>query len=259
MITRYATITAFVLSLILLALCSSPAYAAGVLRVPCNFSHQRSDDPIVFPGQSGASHLHQFFGNTTTNANSTLSSMRNGGTTCKLAGDTAGYWFPAPITPSGQPYQLRQAVAYYSTKPGKGYVHTVPAGAQMIGGSSSATQPQGVDRVKWDCLADPSVPISPVPITCPRGEELQTTVRFPNCWSGNGVGRSSFVYGPKGNICPAGYIAIPHIRVSFEWNRSSATGFRLSSGPLNSAHADFWNTWDQSVLDAQLRKAGVIR
>jgi hypothetical protein len=241
-----------------LILPASASAKAGVLRVACNFSHQASDDPIVFPGQPGASHLHQFFGNTTTNAFSTLSSMRAGSTTCKLAGDTAGYWFPAPIGPSGQPYQLRQAVAYYSNQPGGGFVHTVPAGAQLIGGNSAATAPQGVNRVKWDCLADPSVPISPVPITCPRGEELQTTVRFPNCWDGSGVRRTDFTYGAKGNTCPSGYTAIPHIRVSFEWNRSNATGFHLSSGSLNSAHADFWNTWDQSVLDAQLRAAGVI-
>ena len=86
-------------------------------------------------------------------------------------------------------YQLRQAVAYYSIFPGGNKVHTVPAGAQMIGGNSAATGPQGVKRVKWDCLADPGVPISAVPITCPNGEELQVTVRFPDCWSGNGVGR----------------------------------------------------------------------
>jgi hypothetical protein len=240
---------------------AAPAQAAssGVLRVACNFSHQASDDPIVFPGQPGASHLHEFFGNTTTNANSTLTSMHNGSTTCRLAGDTAGYWFPAPIGPNGQPYQLRQAVAYYSNQPGGGYVHTVPAGAEMIGGNSAATQPQGVKRVKWDCLADPSVKISATPISCPRGEELQTTVRFPNCWDQHGVDRSSFVYGSKGNSCPSGYVAIPHIRVSFEWNRSSATGFHLSSGSLNSAHADFFNAWNQATLDSELRKAGVIR
>ena len=85
------------------------------------------------------------------------------------------------------------------------------------------------------------------------------TVRFPNCWDGAGPDRSHFVYGAKGNVCPAGYVAIPHIRVSFEWGRATATGFSLASGNLNSAHADFFNGWDQGVLDAELRKAGVIQ
>ena len=32
----------------------------------CPYSHSAPDDPIRFPGQPGASHLHDFFGVTTT-------------------------------------------------------------------------------------------------------------------------------------------------------------------------------------------------
>ena len=32
----------------------------------CTFSHAAADDPIVFPGRSGASHHHSFVGNATT-------------------------------------------------------------------------------------------------------------------------------------------------------------------------------------------------
>ena len=28
----------------------------------CGYSHPLTDDPIVFPGQPGASHFHDFFG-----------------------------------------------------------------------------------------------------------------------------------------------------------------------------------------------------
>jgi hypothetical protein len=49
------------------------------------------DDPIVFPGQPGASHMHDFFGNETTNAYSTQSSMLAGATNCRIPSDTAGY------------------------------------------------------------------------------------------------------------------------------------------------------------------------
>ena len=34
----------------------------------CRYSHQAPDDPIVFPGQPGASHQHTFVGNRTTSA-----------------------------------------------------------------------------------------------------------------------------------------------------------------------------------------------
>jgi hypothetical protein len=57
----------------------------------CSFSHAAPDDPIVHPGHPGASHPHTFFGNATTDADSTLASLRAGATTCKLAADRAAY------------------------------------------------------------------------------------------------------------------------------------------------------------------------
>src|SRR5215210_801771 len=47
-----------------------PGREQGVFATLCRFSHQAPDDPIVFPGQAGKSHLHTFFGNTTTSAGS---------------------------------------------------------------------------------------------------------------------------------------------------------------------------------------------
>ncbi len=72
---------------------------AGNVRVPefnagCTISHHANDDPIVFPGQFGASHNHTFWGATTTNAASTLASLKAGGTTCNPAGDKSAYWIP---------------------------------------------------------------------------------------------------------------------------------------------------------------------
>jgi hypothetical protein len=43
--------------------------------VNCDFSHRNNDDPIVFPGQQGAAHQHEFFGNKSTNYASTYNSM----------------------------------------------------------------------------------------------------------------------------------------------------------------------------------------
>ena len=51
----------------------------GAFRVPCAVSHFSFNDPIVHPGKPGASHLHMFFGNTGTDANSTVDSILNSG------------------------------------------------------------------------------------------------------------------------------------------------------------------------------------
>src|SRR5919107_6060821 len=67
--------------------------------VNCGFSHEKQVDPIVDPGPSGTNpdgtpvtpshHMHHFFGNTTTDSDSTLQSLRDAasrpdhGTTCE--------------------------------------------------------------------------------------------------------------------------------------------------------------------------------
>ena len=41
----------------------------GAFRFVCTAGQVLKDDPIVYPGQPGASHIHQFYGNTSANAN----------------------------------------------------------------------------------------------------------------------------------------------------------------------------------------------
>jgi hypothetical protein len=71
----------------------------GDFRTKCQPSHFAFDDPIVFPGQVGKSHLHVFFGNTLSSASSTAESLRTtGNSTCR--GGTvnrSSYWVPAMV------------------------------------------------------------------------------------------------------------------------------------------------------------------
>ena len=57
------------------------------------------DDPIVYPGQVGKSHLHVFFGNTGANANSTAASIAGSGNSTCDGGtvNRSAYWVPALI------------------------------------------------------------------------------------------------------------------------------------------------------------------
>ena len=54
-------------------------------RITCTFSHMNYDDPIVFPGKQGATHLHTFFGNTAVNYASTQQSIESTGNKSKRA------------------------------------------------------------------------------------------------------------------------------------------------------------------------------
>ena len=118
--------------------------------VTCTFSHRLADDPIVFPGQPGMSHLHDFFGAKTTNAFSTYDSLRASSTSCQNPSDTAGYWFPSLLV-AGQPVQPTQINAYYSNKDLPLPVRVFPKSLKMVAGDSHATAPQSTGITSWSC------------------------------------------------------------------------------------------------------------
>jgi hypothetical protein len=89
-----------------------PADHQGVFSIRCGLSHRADDDPIVYPGQPGAAHTHDFFGNRSTDAGSDYESMMDGDTSCELEADTAGYWVPTLLGPDGTPVQVRFMFAY---------------------------------------------------------------------------------------------------------------------------------------------------
>jgi hypothetical protein len=86
---------------LLAALASAPTASAASFEhgasfaVRCNFSHRAQVDPVVSYGGTSA-HMHDFFGNKSTNASSTYNTMRATGvaTTCSRPEDTGAYWVP---------------------------------------------------------------------------------------------------------------------------------------------------------------------
>lgn len=51
----------------------------GILRINCDFAHSSYDDPVVFPGQDEAAHLHRFYGNTLLDETSDVTSLFTSG------------------------------------------------------------------------------------------------------------------------------------------------------------------------------------
>ncbi len=96
------------------AMLPMPAAQAATPRfqIRCRTAHLAQVDPIVSPGTRSA-HMHEFFGNNTTNARSTYRSMVGGGTTCTAPADTAGYWVPTLISPDGQVVRAKTILLYY--------------------------------------------------------------------------------------------------------------------------------------------------
>src|SRR5690606_32512049 len=110
------------------------------------------DDPIVHPGHAGMSHTHDFFGNETTDAYSTIESLRESPTTCHIGGDTAAYWAPT-LYRDDEPVEPEGSSAYYRGADGVDVTRLVPPppGLVMIGGDSTATGPQPQHVAGWAC------------------------------------------------------------------------------------------------------------
>jgi hypothetical protein len=219
----------------------------------CAFSHRAPDDPIVFPNVPGASHDHSFVGNRTTNAFSTLDSLLGGRTTCRRGAETAAYWMPTlyvdgnAVTPMG-------ATIYYRRKTVQ-RVQATPPGFKMIAGDATASAPQGRQVTFWNCGAQVDVAPSSTPPACPerRGSALRLHVTFPACWNGVSLDspnhKQHVAYQTNGR-CPAGYdVAIPQISLIYRYPVTGEHGFELASGGVYSAHADFFNAWNQGELE----------
>jgi hypothetical protein len=96
--------------------------AEAKFRTHCNASHLKYDDPIIHPGKPGASHLHQFFGNTLANAASTYVTLRTTGDSTCGGGplNRSAYWYPAVLKDNaigdGKTMVVRPdyAVVYYN-------------------------------------------------------------------------------------------------------------------------------------------------
>jgi hypothetical protein len=247
------------------AAATSPASSVrGSFLSVCEYSHRAMDDPIVTPGMFGMSHSHDFAGNKTTDASSTLASLRAGGTTCDRRADTAAYWAPT-LYDSGTATAPRVFRVYY--RPAivdQRKVRAFPAGLKMVAGDAAATRPQRLGVAAWACSIDgPEIPVREVP-TCRGDQPLRLRIIFPSCWDGRRLDsrnhRSHMAY-PVRQACPADHpVALPELTFSIRFRVAGGAGISLACGNAYCGHADFFNAWKSSTQRRLVRsciRAGV--
>lgn len=257
---------------------ANPDPTVGAFRVGCAMSHMLFDDPIVYPGQPGRSHLHFFFGNTGANAASTGSSIANaGGSTC-VGGiaNRSAYWIPGMVDIStGFPVPAHNSVNYYKGDyryyfgARRALITVVPDGLRMIAGNPlNRLLNGGAGVYRWDCVA-PGANSSGqiIPAACPIGGEIILTVNFPNCWDGANLDapdHQSHMQYSTGNGCPASHpVPIPVISMNVHWKitaqsrpdrwRLASDGYEKELPPGLSAHADFFEGWNREIKAAFTR------
>jgi hypothetical protein len=228
---------------------------ASEFRVTCGSSHRAGNDPIVFPGQTGVSHVHEFFGNRSTNANSTTTSLKAATTNCNPAADLSAYWVPT-LYKNGQPVAPESVTVYYQGIHDMQRAVPYPPDMRYVVGNARATSPDQNPSARWSCTTQS--PSSRDFMNCPAGTKLETYLDFPQCWNGRDLDstdhKAHMAY-PVAGACPSTHpVPVPKLRMVIRWPvNGSPAGFRLASGNGYSMHGDFFNAWPVAAQAQRVR------
>jgi hypothetical protein len=221
----------------------------GAFRFVCGPGQVRADDPIVYPNQPGASHLHQFFGNTGANASSTYESLRSSGmSTCMSPLNRSAYWMPAMLDGTGNVVRPDFVTIYYKRRPAsdpkcsltsgdpqaEANCIPLPNGLRFVFGydmlNPSKNDPNNPPFV-WECNGPTAQPgtyknIPEALAHCPAGNQLGFSMQAWHCWDGKNLdspdhrSHMSFVYNTGMGYfrCPADKpFAPPSFIISAWW------------------------------------------
>lgn len=224
--------------------------------VECGFSHAARVDPIVWPGLTGRSHRHDFFGATAVSADSTGADLVGSPTTCRVGADTAAYWAPSlvrdgdAVTPSGM-------TAYYRVAPGVEPTEVVayPLGLAAIAGDATGAAPQPSGVVGFGCGR--GGPVAATIPACDAGSPLQLRVTFPDCWDGEHLDspdhRAHLAYSASDGCGGDHAVSLPRLTLVIHYPvTGDPAGLSLASGEPQTAHADFLNGWDERALRGEV-------
>ncbi|MFT6732443.1 MAG: hypothetical protein ACJAS9_000623 [Polaribacter sp.] len=191
----------------------------GIFRVNCDFANSSYNDPIVFPGEEGAAHLHRFYGNTLVDHNTTDESLfTTGESTCQgNVLNLSAYWMPSVLAPSfdpqtgqrlldasGQPAwkavsgitgdadESHELFYYVAAVSDLESIQPIPLGMRIIAGSHMGQpgQEQNTSIVRWHCQSwdaadnDEVLLYTPGIPSCEAGDMVRQDIIFPSCWDG---------------------------------------------------------------------------
>ena len=219
--------------------------------VPSHFSY---NDPVVYPGQEGAAHLHLFFGNTDVNAHSTSESIVTSGRSTCDGGITnrSAYWIPALYNEDDNVVLPTLINLYYkSWVTDRSQIKPIPAGLQILTNDkvkgSTGVVVSTVDEELWKAT-----------IRVFDHDGVTIEIRFPDCIAVNkdgspvltSPGGSDHVAYSSGRCPPSHPYLIPQLTQIVNWSDVAfASDWYLSSDMMSSApkgttaHADYMAGW----------------
>jgi hypothetical protein len=249
-----------------------PGASTGTWQSVCGRNtqdHHNTDNAVGFPGRPGAAHhVHDYVGNTTTNAFSTNRSLLAGGTTCRDA-DRSAYSWPVlrlPDQPGEAANQDRlddndgrilvpaSVRLEYRGSP-TGNVIAMPEFLRAVTGNAHG-QTQGgrnTQHVQWSCSGERNRVTQRYP-RCPAGQLVVRIFDFPSCWDARTTeAPGDLVFPDATATCPAGTFAVPQLHEEISYDVPTGARYDIDTfsserhSPL-ADHADYIEVMPPSLM-----------
>jgi hypothetical protein len=242
-------------------------------RADCTYSHRLADDPIVFPGLPGASHMHSFVGNKAVDAGTTAGDLTKfTATTCKPVVDHSSYWVPTLYDDATKkPVETTGFRVYYrSIRNNSAGMLPIPTGLRMIAGDAKkkVPTPRGAQGQFYCAFYGPGDLDGVARSTngnwpiCGEPATLHFMLQFPDCWDGKNLDspnhKDHVAYGSDSG-CPADHpVRIPALTFDIQYGVKGTTGgYYLSSDPVgksaSSMHGDAFLMWDTDAMNKRTK------
>ncbi len=238
-------------------------FSQGEFLSTIAFSHRATADPIVAPGNANFMHAHDFFANTSTDENSTVSSLLAAGSTAaQPSNNLSTYWAPSLIDEGADglggewSYITPKAtsIAYYSvlSPNDPNQLVNMPTGLKMITGSARPMERQSRAQVFWNYIGE-SASYDHIPL----GDEwrdlpLQAVLLFQDHWNGEQLDssdhKSHLAFGAGSDEHP---LLIPQLQLQIHYGRIDNNLHLVSSDYMNLPE-------EGSELNRRLREASEV-
>jgi hypothetical protein len=257
----------------------APVKSEGAFRISCLPSHMSNDDPLVFPGQPGATHHHTFYGNTNIKYDTDLNNIANVGNSTCSGGimNRSAYWHPTIIDTSNNAPVLADNGAIFYYKNGWVPAHLInapPKGLRILAGNAKATNASEARATKFVCINialqhSNGMPWQKTIPNCTTDTFMQMVVESPQCWDGKNLDspnhQDHMAYaGPDfgtANRCPTSHpVGIPVITLNMNYKvhfNGQMAKWRLASDNYAwdgrnagySGHSDYVEGWDRPTIE----------
>ncbi|MQA15721.1 MAG: DUF1996 domain-containing protein [Pseudonocardiaceae bacterium] len=229
---------------------------------------------MTSPGKvNAAQHVHDYVGNTSTDAFTTDESLAAADTTCER-GDLSTYFWPvlrATDRPGadanadgggldGNVGEILQPISVNVEFRGSptGTVTTMPQFLEIITGDAKAKTngDEADDNAQWTCTGfEDRISTDQYP-RCPVGSDLVRILEFPSCWDGENAvteDRSHIAFPEEDGSCEDGMVAVPKLHIELTYDRPNGTAFALDSFPdqqhdPRTDHGQFENVMPEALM-----------